>query len=62
MRNANVLSGEGKYELPSAGADPLQQPADFNFTLNVPQLADYWQSDSPNKIAGMLQGDGQVRD
>ena len=61
MRNANELSAEGKYELPLAGADPLQQPADFNFALNVPQLADYWQSNSPDKIAGMLQGDGQLR-
>ena len=61
MRNANEVSLEGKYELPPAGADPLQQPADFDFTLNVPQLADYWQSSSPDKIAGMLQGDGQIR-
>ena len=61
MRNANELSLKGVYELPPAGADPLEQPADFNFALNVPQLADYWQSNSPNKIAGVLQGDGQLR-
>jgi translocation-and-assembly-module (TAM) inner membrane subunit TamB-like protein len=61
MRNANELSLKGQYELPPAGTDPLQQPADFNFALNVPQLADYWQPNSPDKIAGTLQGDGQLR-
>ena len=60
-RKANELSAEGKYELPPAGADPLKQPADFSLTLNVPQLADYWQSSSPDKIAGTLQGDGQLQ-
>ena len=60
-RNANEISVEGKYELPPAEADLLKQPADFNLMLNVPQLADYWQSDSPDKIAGILQGDAQLR-
>jgi autotransporter translocation and assembly factor TamB len=60
-RNANELSLEGKYALPPVGADPLRQPAHFNFALQIPELADFWQPDSPDKIAGMLQGDGHLR-
>jgi hypothetical protein len=60
VRNANELNVEGKYELPPGGADPRKQPAEFNLVLNVPQLADYWQRDDPEKIAGLLQGDGQL--
>ncbi len=60
-RNANEFTAEGKYELPLLSADPLKQPGNLDFTLNVTQLADFWQTDSPDKIAGMLQGDGQLR-
>ena len=47
--------------MPPVAADPLKQPANLDFTLNVTQLADFWQADSPDKIAGTLQGDGQLR-
>ena len=60
-RNTNEFTADGKYELPPAAADLLKQPANLDFTLNVTQLADFWQADSPDKIAGTLQGDGQLR-
>jgi autotransporter translocation and assembly factor TamB len=61
VRNTNELSLQGKYELPPTAAELFRQAGDFDVTLSVPQLADFWESDSPDKIAGILQGDGHLR-
>ncbi len=60
VRNANELSIDGKYDLPAPGMNPLRQPADFNLALHIPQLAEFWQADAPDKIAGQAEGDGQI--
>jgi len=61
QRKADSLVVKGKYELPPPGAEALEQPADLQFTLNVPELGDYWESEAPGKVTGQLQGSGRVQ-
>ncbi len=58
---ANNLRLEGKIQLPGPNEKLMNQPADIQFSLNAPQLADFWQADAPNKVTGSLQGNGQVQ-
>ena len=51
----------GTFQLPRPNEELLKQPADLQLQLRAPQLADYWQSDAPNKVTGALQADGTVR-
>ena len=61
QRNANLLLVRGNYQLPPPGGKALEQPADLQLSFRAPQLADYWQSEAPNKVTGELQADGSVR-
>lgn len=64
QRNANLLVLRGSYQLPPPGSTesrPTMQPADFQLSFRAPQLADYWQSEAPDKVTGELQADGNVR-
>ncbi len=60
-RNTNSLLVRGNFQLPSPNESLMKQPGDLQFSLRAPQLSDYWQSDAPNKVAGELQADGNVR-
>ncbi len=60
-RNQNVLQVRGTFQLPAPNEEILKQPADLQLTLRAPELADYWQSEAPNKVTGELQADGAVR-
>ncbi len=57
----NILQANGSATLPGPGGTLMKQPADIQFTLNAPQLADFWASEAANKITGELQGKGQVQ-
>ena len=61
QRKANRLIVQGNYQLPPPGGEGLQQPADLQFTLNVPELGDYWEAEAPDKVTGQLQGNGRVQ-
>ena len=61
QRNANLLLVRGNYQLPPPDGKALEQPADLQLSFRAPQLADYWESDAPNKVTGELQADGSVR-
>ncbi|MGH8163268.1 MAG: hypothetical protein ACREP1_02915, partial [Rhodanobacteraceae bacterium] len=60
-RNNNLLRVSGNFQLPPPNEKLINQPADLQLNLRAPQLADYWQSDAPNKLTGELQADGSVR-
>ncbi len=51
----------GHYRLPADPADAAKQPADFDLSLNAPQLSDLWVKDSPDRVFGRLQLNGQFR-
>ena len=59
-RKQDELLVSGDYRLPEDFAKLKDQPATIDISFNVPQLADYWVPDSPDKISGPLQGSGQI--
>ncbi len=59
-RKQNELTASGDYRLPKELAKVSDQPAKIEISANIPQLADYWVSDSPDKISGPLQAAGQI--
>src|SRR6202011_1293056 len=56
----NEFTVSGEYRLPKDLGRITDQPAKIDILLNVPQLADYWVPDSPEKITGPLQAAGQI--
>ncbi|MBA3832014.1 MAG: translocation/assembly module TamB domain-containing protein [Chthoniobacterales bacterium] len=60
-RNNNILLVRGDFQLPPPNEELMKQAADLQFSLRAPQLGDYWQNDTPNKVTGELQADGNVR-
>jgi hypothetical protein len=59
-RNQNEVMLHGEYRLPAELRDFESQPARLDLSVNAPELADYWLPDSPDKIIGPLQINGQV--
>ncbi len=59
-RRQNEFAVSGEYRLPKDFGRITDQPAKLDIMLNVPQLADYWVADSPDKISGPLQAAGQI--
>jgi hypothetical protein len=59
-RKQNELAVSGDYRLPKDLAKRSDQPAKIDISLNIPELADYWVSNSPDKISGPLQASGQI--
>jgi len=59
-RNQNQVAVRGEYRLPSDLRNIESQPGKVELSVNAPELADYWMADSPDKISGPLQADGQV--
>ena len=59
-RKQNRLTVAGNYLLPDDLIHALTQPANFTVSLGVVELGDYWPDDSPDRITGPLQLDGEV--
>jgi len=59
-RKQDEFAVSGDYRLPKDLAKIADQPAKIDILLNVPQLADYWVADSPDKITGPLQAAGRI--
>jgi len=59
-RKQDEFTVTGDYRLAKDFAKFEEQSAKVDISLNVPQLADYWVPDSPDKISGPLQGLGQI--
>jgi autotransporter translocation and assembly factor TamB len=59
-RNQNEMTVRGEYRLPADLQNIESQPARVELSLDAPELADYWMADSPDKISGPLQIDGQL--
>ena len=60
-RKQNELNARGRYKLPAEVGRFSSQPAEVDVALNAPEAADFWVSDSPNKVSGPLQLGGQVQ-
>ncbi len=59
-RKQNQFAVRGEYRLPKDLREALMQPAKIDMSLNAIELGDYWKPDSPNRITGPLQINGQV--
>jgi autotransporter translocation and assembly factor TamB len=59
-RNQNELNVRGRYKLPEEVGKASSQPANLDVALNAPELGDFWVADSPNRLNGPLQMDGQI--
>jgi hypothetical protein len=60
-RKENDLSVRGEYRLPQSFRTAAWQDGEIDWTLNAPQLGDYWVADAADKISGPLQISSQVR-
>jgi len=59
-RNQNELNIRGRYKLPAEVGKASSQPAEMDVVLNAPEAADFWATDSPNKLSGPLQLTAQI--
>ncbi len=59
-RKQNEFTLSGEYRFPKDSAKITGQPGKIEIALNIPELADYWAANSPDKITGPLQGNGQI--
>lgn len=59
-RASNELDLRGDYRVPADIGKATAQPARLNISLKAPQLADYWEKNSPDRITGPLQMDGDL--
>jgi hypothetical protein len=58
-RERNVLAILGQYSLP-ADLRQLSRTGTVQFSLNAPEVADFWIADSPDRWSGPLQATGQI--
>lgn len=58
-RKQNNLTVAGQYRLPADFAE-TSRTGQVQFSVAAPELGDFWNSDSPDKWSGALQGEGQV--
>src|SRR5262249_49760260 len=59
-RKENDFAVTGEYRLPKGFHNLDQQPAKIGISFNAGDLADFWKTDSPDKIVGPLQASGQI--
>jgi TamB, inner membrane protein subunit of TAM complex len=59
-RKQNELTLRGRYRLPKEVGKASSQPIQIDLALNAPEAADFWATDSPNKISGPLQMTAQI--
>ncbi|HEY5035610.1 MAG TPA: translocation/assembly module TamB domain-containing protein [Chthoniobacterales bacterium] len=60
-RAGNLLQMSADFQLPQPNEKLIDQPVAVKFSLQAPQLADYWQADAPNQVNGQLQLTGNLR-
>ncbi|HEY1769818.1 MAG TPA: translocation/assembly module TamB domain-containing protein [Chthoniobacterales bacterium] len=60
-RKNNSVRASGTFQVPLPNEKLLDQPADLQFELKAPQLADYWKAEAPNKVSGAVEADGSIR-
>ncbi len=54
-RGDNRLTVRGEYLLPADIAQAKLQPGAIDIALVAPQVGDYWEGDSPDRVTGSLQ-------
>jgi len=59
-RNENELNVRGRYKLPVEVGKASSQPTELDVALNAPEVGDFWNTDSPNKLSGPLQLTAQI--
>jgi hypothetical protein len=59
-RKQNELTLRGRYRLPKEVGKASSQPIKIDLALNAPEVADFWATDSPNKMSGPLQMTAQI--
>jgi hypothetical protein len=60
-RSDNRIAARGEYLLPVDLSRAANQPAAISFSLDAPQVGDYWATAvDPNRVTGALQASGQV--
>ncbi len=60
VRATNEIAVNGKFQLPPANEKISDQPGNFEFTLQAPDLIEFWAPDAETRVSGSLQGNGQV--
>jgi autotransporter translocation and assembly factor TamB len=60
VRKQNNIAATGEYRLPADFAQARSQPARFEVSLAAPDVSDYWADESPNKVTGPLQINGEL--
>ncbi|MEP6686137.1 MAG: translocation/assembly module TamB domain-containing protein [Verrucomicrobiota bacterium] len=60
VRKTNQVAVNGKFQLPPPNEKISDQPGNLNFTLQAPDLVEFWAPDAGTRISGSLQGNGQV--
>jgi TamB, inner membrane protein subunit of TAM complex len=59
-RKQNELNVRGRYLLPAEVGKFSSQPAEAEVVLNAPDAGDFWVADSPSRVSGPLQSQGQI--
>ncbi|MEP6808838.1 MAG: hypothetical protein ABI992_01220, partial [Chthoniobacterales bacterium] len=54
-RHDNRLALHGQYLLPLDFALAAEQPASFAVALTAPEMGDYWENESPDRVTGAMQ-------
>ena len=61
VRKGNKVVVSGDYRLPEDFSKVRLQPANLEFNFGAIELADFFPPDSPNKLTGPLELNGQVK-
>ena len=59
-RKQNELTVRGRYVLPAEVSKFASQPTEVDVALNAPEVGDFWIADSPSRVSGPLQSQGQI--
>src|SRR6267378_2217450 len=59
-RKQNELNVRGRYLLPAEVGKFSSQPVEAEVALNAPDAGDFWVPDSPGRVSGPLQSQGQI--
>ncbi len=58
QRGQNQIAANGTLMLPANPGDFRNQPAQIEFSITAPQLAEFWSQPSPDRITGSFTGSG----
>ena len=60
VRKTNEIVVSGKLQLPPPNEKISDQPGNLEFTLQGPDLAEFWAPDAATRVSGSLQGNGRL--